>query len=417
MLNLKNITFKLGIKISSPFSMKRCSGLIPIFLSVDFPGWRKINPEGYTLRLIFVAAGLDHEYTLTSTKLDSTRTISFNSHLFPNGSCRVTCFLMDPSGALRESNSLEFNINNVGVLAEKVRESLRQYRTPLVIEGKCDSSHFNFSDKSLTPWFDRVDAANYIENLRNKKRINEQEEGALTQFVNDGYAILPNIIEEELVCRINNELDDAVMRKIGGYEYGSSQRIENLHQRYPGVRTLWTHPKVLHYLKLIFQSEPLPCQTLSYIFGSQQDAHQDTIHLTPFPAGYMCGVWVALEDVREGSGELAVYPGSHRLPRVYMRDVNCEKVTSADWTDFGKKVVPHWQKLLINGGYSKVLYRPKSGDVLIWHENLMHEGTVRLDKALTRRSVVSHIFASGSISFYDSSGSPGYLESIDELHS
>ena len=28
--------------------------------------------------------------------------------------------------------------------------------------------------------------------------------------------------------------------------------------------------------------------------------------------------WIALEDVQPGSGELMVYPGSHRLPRVYM---------------------------------------------------------------------------------------------------
>jgi ectoine hydroxylase-related dioxygenase (phytanoyl-CoA dioxygenase family) len=51
---------------------------------------------------------------------------------------------------------------------------------------------------------------------------------------------------------------------------------------------------------------------LTYVFGSQQEAHQDTIHLTPFPAGYMCGTWIALQDVVPDSGELIVYPGNHR---------------------------------------------------------------------------------------------------------
>ena len=32
------------------------------------------------------------------------------------------------------------------------------------------------------------------------------------------------------------------------------------------------------------------------------------------PEGFMCGVWVALEDMDMENGPLVYYPGSHKLP-------------------------------------------------------------------------------------------------------
>lgn len=160
-------------------------------------------------------------------------------------------------------------------------------------------------------------------------------------------------------------------------------------------------------LRLVFEAEPQPYQSLSYIFGSEQQYHQDTVALTPFPAGRMCGVWTALEDIQPDSGELMTYPGSHRLPRVYMKDVGVAKV-GGDWTEFGEVMEPMWGRM-IKGKFPRELYRPRSGTVLIWHENLMHAGKVRADRDKTRRSIVGHYFADGCIAYHDASGMPGVL--------
>jgi ectoine hydroxylase-related dioxygenase (phytanoyl-CoA dioxygenase family) len=121
----------------------------------------------------------------------------------------------------------------------------------------------------------------------------------------------------------------------------------------------------------------------------------------------MCGVWTALEDVQPDSGELVVFPGSHRLPRVYMKDAGIPKV-GEDWSRFGETVTPMWTELLGNK-FAREVYRPKAGTVLIWHENLMHAGSMRLDMSKSRRSIVGHYFAEGSVVYYDSSGMPGVL--------
>jgi ectoine hydroxylase-related dioxygenase (phytanoyl-CoA dioxygenase family) len=183
--------------------------------------------------------------------------------------------------------------------------------------------------------------------------------------------------------------------------------MHNLHLDYPAIRELWLHPKILRTLDLIFESPARPCQSLTYVFGSQQEYHQDTIHLTSFPAGRMCGVWTALEDVQPDSGELVVYPGSHRLPRLYMRTANIPKVKD-DWSEFGAKAVAAWTDLM-GGAFKRKVYRPKAGTVLVWHENLMHGGSMRLDMSQSRRSIVGHYFAEGAVVYYDSSGLPGSL--------
>jgi ectoine hydroxylase-related dioxygenase (phytanoyl-CoA dioxygenase family) len=124
----------------------------------------------------------------------------------------------------------------------------------------------------------------------------------------------------------------------------------------------------------------------------------------------MCGVWIALEDVQPDSGELEVYKGSHRLPRVYMHGSGCAKVTGDDWSEFGDTVAARWREMLAEDRFEKVTYRPKRGTILIWHENLMHGGSVRIDQSLSRRSIVSHYFADGAIAFYDSTGVAGHME-------
>jgi hypothetical protein len=88
----------------------------------------------------------------------------------------------------------------------------------------------------------------------------------------------------------------------------------------------------------------------------------------------------------------------------------CAKVTHDDWNEFGRTIPPRWRQMLADGKFEKVTYRPKRGTILIWHENLMHGGSVRIDQSLSRRSIVSHYFADGAIAFYDSSGAAGHIE-------
>lgn len=334
--------------------------------------------------------------------------LAVHGHLLANGSATLRLELATPAGRTLAERALTLQVRNEGALAEATRGSLKASGVPAVVD-VCDAGLYDYDDEALKAWFDRGPEAveAHLAALKAAGRADEAEIEALRHFVENGYLVLPDAIDPAHLTRLNAALDDAVEKKVEGYEWGVSQRLHNLHLQYPAIRELWLHPKVLKLLNLIFDARARPCQSLTYVFGSEQEYHQDTIHLTPFPAGRMCGVWTALEDVQPNSGELVVFPGSHRLPRVYMKTAGIGKV-GEDWSEFGAKVTPIWVDLL-GSRFRREVYQPKAGTILIWHENLMHGGSPRLDKSISRRSIVGHYFAEGAVVYYDSSGMPGQV--------
>lgn len=299
--------------------------------------------------------------------------------------------------------SAEFEVPALRPLQLRVGQALQAHGTPIVFASACDAAHYPYAQDTLVPWFDRPDAEDVIARWRRSGEINEVEAAQLTQFCRDGYIIMESAFADELIDEINHEIDDAIQQRWQGYQYGSSQRLEQLHQDRPGLRALWLNQQARSMIERLFGSPARPCQTLTYVFGSQQDAHQDTIHLTPFPAGYMCGLWIALQDIQPDSGELVVYPGSHREPRLRMGQAGCPKV-EGDWSTFGNTVVKQWGQTAAR--YEPLVYRPKRGTALIWHENLMHAGSVRRNQEIERRSVVIHYFSADVVAYYDSTGHP-----------
>ncbi|MDH4186163.1 MAG: phytanoyl-CoA dioxygenase family protein [Nitrospira sp.] len=334
-----------------------------------------------------------------------------HGHLLEPGShelvIQVAAQSQPPTPVLRHQIQVRDRATST-MLNGKIRQSLIRNRVPVVTAGPCDSSLYNYGDRDLQPWFDKPDAMESISKLRPGIGVTPEEEACLRNFVAKGFAVLPFRIDDRLIDSANLAIDEAINQKYQGYEYGTSQRLEHMHIGWPAIKEIFLHKGISDFLTLLFGAPSEPCQSLVFVFGSQQDAHQDTIHLTPFPAGYMCGVWIPLEDVREGSGELTVYPGSHRFPRLYMSGVGCPKVENGNWTQFHDHVVLEWARMLRESKIDPVRYRPKKGEILVWHENLMHAGSQRTNPALSRRSIVTHHFARGSICYYDSSGMPGH---------
>jgi hypothetical protein len=351
--------------------------------------------QGGTLKA--TAAGV--ETALGPVEPGQALSIGVHFHLLPNGQQLATFELSEPDGSV-SSVEATITVDHAPGLADETARLLREGGTPMFFVGPCDSRMYPYGRHIA--WFDRPDAGDHIARLLGRGEINEAEAVQLGKFVEQGFLVLEGLIDDELVDAVNAEIDNAIASGYQGYKHGSSQRIEHLHMHYPNVRKLWLDKRHRRFANLIFGATARPCQTLTYVFGSQQDAHQDLVHLTPFPAGYMCGTWIALQDVVPDSGELVVYPGSHRERRVYLADVDCKKVSNGDWSEFGRTICAEWADMTTR--YEPFVYRPKKGTVLIWHENLLHAGSVRKDGSLERRSIVIHSFADGAVAYYDSTG-------------
>ncbi len=340
---------------------------------------------------------------------------ALNTFALENGSHRLRMRVKTRSGKVALEREFAFRVNNVGRLAEITARLLKESAKPRRFWADLiDASDFPLKAGSQVAWFERPDALDHVGEIVARHGLPESFGDHLRHFLREGYIVLDGFIPPEHCEKVNQDLEALVAS--GVFQYGfKGQRIEKLFEHSESARNLWAHAEILKVLSAIFDDQAVPCQTLNFIHGSQQAAHQDVIHLTPFPQGFMCGVWVALEDIHPDSGPLFVYPGSHRLPRLYTHTVGAPKVRDGrKWGEFSAAYTPSVKEMLEKSGLKPIYYTPKVGSVLIWHENLAHGGSPLANDQLTRKSMVSHYFARGALAYYDSQGTAAWTTPPDD---
>lgn len=156
------------------------------------------------------------------------------------------------------------------------------------------------------------------------------------------------------------------------------------------IRDIAVAPKVLRLLRQLYFREPRPFQTLNFPVGTEQKVHSDVVHFASDPPSYMCGVWVALEDIDPSNGALVYYPGSHKLPVVRMEDV-----APGPGPEYYPLYEVRIEKLVVEKKLEPARAVLKKGQALIWASNLLHGGGSHADKDRTRHSQVTHYFFEG----------------------
>ena len=166
-----------------------------------------------------------------------------------------------------------------------------------------------------------------------------------------------------------------------------SNRLQDLWTVIPEVKELAINSYILNILEFLFDDKPKPFQTLNFPEGTQQSVHSDALHFNSEPFGKMCGVWIALEDIKAESGPLFYYPKSHHLPEL------SEKIMGFHPTfENYSKVIDYWQNQIRVKNLQRKEAIIKKGQALIWHANLLHGGMPRIDSSLSRHSQVTHYY-------------------------
>jgi hypothetical protein len=246
-----------------------------------------------------------------------------------------------------------------------------------------------------------------------------QSEAVLTidqreSFERDGYLkfdpeVPSRVIEGVLADMEPKYLWQGQVRYEGGvvYQPGTvSPRIKNAWQISENVKAVATATKVLNLLRELFGRRPMPFQTLNFPKGTQQAIHSDAMHFVPAEPTYMCGVWLALEDIDMANGPLIYYPGSHRLPFARYEDVgfHADKSEFPDYARFIAARNEHYEQfvrdLIEQHGLEPEYGVLKKGQALIWSSNLLHGGAPHEDQERTRHSQVTHYLFEGSFAFH-----------------
>lgn len=222
--------------------------------------------------------------------------------------------------------------------------------------------------------------------------LSEKDKAFVKSFADNGFVVFDTGIDVALIDALNETMASSFAR----LDKTADRRIQDAWKTNEYVRKLAADEGICDKLRLLYQREPIPFQTLNFPEGTQQKTHSDMVHFNSIPHRFMCGVWVALEDITPDNGPLHYYPGSHKLPFYDMIDMGIKAsdnietkkaimTYAVDYANFIEKMV---QALKLR----KEILTIKKGQGMIWSANLLHGGEMINTPGASRLSQVSHYY-------------------------
>jgi len=176
----------------------------------------------------------------------------------------------------------------------------------------------------------------------------------------------------------------------------------------PNVKRIATNSRVLDILEKAYGRPAFAFQTLNFAVGSQQPAHSDSVHFSSSPDGFMCGVWLALEDIDADNGPLIYYPGSHRWPHFGNEHLGINAWHQPKRGAHSGAYRKLWDDMISLKGAKPERFTAKKGQAIIWHARLLHGGDKQNDPMRSRFSQVTHYYFRGCCYYTPQDSDPFY---------
>jgi hypothetical protein len=230
--------------------------------------------------------------------------------------------------------------------------------------------------------------------------LDREERRIAVELHQNGFAILefpdPELdsVAERIKKALSPRFDFEGWRRTG-WANNAGLRVQDAWDTNADVRRLAVNASVQALLSKLYGRRAFPFQTLNFPVGTQQHYHSDAVHFSTVPERFMCGVWVALEDIGEEAGPLIYYPGSHRLPIFTNEHLGVTSFANIDPYDNYGRFEEVWEALVDAAGLRPATFCARKGQALIWAANLLHGGDRHRDPTQTRWSQVTHYFFEG----------------------
>lgn len=208
---------------------------------------------------------------------------------------------------------------------------------------------------------------------------------AVIDFPDPDIAARIDRIKANLAPRLNVDLSSEADNS------AAHRRIQDAWTFDEDVRAIAANTEMLNLLERLYGRRPFPFQTLNFPVGTQQAAHSDSVHFSSLPERFMCGVWLAMEDIHPDAGPLFYYPGSHRWPIVSNLMIG-RRGHGSSLLSAQDPYAAAWNALRDTSGVSEERFFARKGQALIWCANLLHGGSPQTDSRRTRWSQVTHYF-------------------------
>jgi len=266
-------------------------------------------------------------------------------------------------------------------------------------------------------WIDRADWLDRLARKHREGEISDELSHAIFSFVRDGYYVIKGAVPEQTIDALNEQIEqfwrapppgllietfepDRVQKYIPAdirYRSGTTKLLD-VYAFSSLAREAIASPKVVEFLTAVFEDKPKAFQGLYFHKGSEQRIHKDSAYVkVDTNPMHLVATWLALEDIKPGTGELIYYIGSHHAPEYLFGGAN-------KWMESHSDEHPRFLDSLDEDAaqykHTKGAFLAKKGDVLIWHGDLAHGGAPIADPNSTRKSLVTHITAAADEPFY-----------------
>lgn len=224
----------------------------------------------------------------------------------------------------------------------------------------------------------------------------------------NGYLALSGIMSPEEIARVRTVVDDEWANaasndheidvltgphagrafKLAQAPEGSrlhAYKLNNLFARRAEIRRVALSPKLRKVYSQLLGGDPLICNSLNFERGSQQPFHIDTWYMPPPVDNKMVVASITIDDVDGDNGPIAFYPGSHLIPPYRFSHGRLNEIPEES-----PQCRAYLEREIAARGLKEVEFHGKSGDVFLWHAQLLHGGRPIRDLNRTRSSLVVH---------------------------
>ena len=223
------------------------------------------------------------------------------------------------------------------------------------------------------------------------------------QFQDEGYVIVRDLINEELIKNILDCLEKFKSKNIFYYTQSSHTWVKSSKTSKEGylIDSIQSPTKQSNCGQLKSAAEKIiSCNEISKILQEISEKrkfinwqnmlfdkstgtidHADTWYLDTKPRGNMIAAWIALEDINESAGRFFVYPKSHKL--------NIQENINKTFKD-NYSYAKFMHKFTKENNLKKFAPALRKGDVLFWHPFTIHGSLNQKDNKFSRKSLTAH---------------------------
>jgi phytanoyl-CoA hydroxylase len=254
-------------------------------------------------------------------------------------------------------------------------------------------------------WPDLRNAETLLDGKLECGLLNAKEGELFRHWIEKGYVVLPGAVSSKAIDRFMRDYDriweegndelfveyfkdgEVLFHPIEPRFRDEPHKILDFHGYSEAARRMICSKAIVSFLSKLFERPPMAFQSLLFLYGTEQEMHQDTAFVPVSSPLEFVGSWIALEDIQPNTGELQYYEGSHRLPEFLWEERS--RAMPMDNTVF-TPFYEHVRDLPPTLGMELRKFTPKKGDVLLWHADLVHGGGKNPQPGKTRKSFVTH---------------------------